>query len=58
MELSGLKADTGEVVELEAGGGEAEGLLEGLGAAGETKLPSLTVTKMKQNKIFVSVFNK
>ena len=38
-----MKADTGEEVELEAGGGEPKGLLEGPGAAGERKLPSLTV---------------
>ena len=43
MELSKLKANTGEEVELEAAGGEAEGLGAGPGAAGERKLPSLTV---------------
>ena len=39
MDLSDLKADTGEGEELEAGGGEAEGLVEGVGDAGERKLP-------------------
>ena len=46
MELSGLKADTGEEVELEAGGGEAEVLVEALGAAGERKLSSWTAISL------------
>ena len=38
-----LKADTGEGEDLEAGGGVAEGLVEGVGDAGEVKMPRLAV---------------